>query len=274
MYYALSQVDLHRAFIAIADIDPLYLALAIVAQFVSTSISGMRSNFYHRGYEIQMPLRTSLLLYWFGNFYNMVLPGGVGGDVLKALKIAKAYAAKKSLALRIQLYERVNGFYPLVILAFIFIIFSNLASYEDFKYLAAVLLVATTPLYLWGVRYVLRDKVVLAMEAAVRYSLATQILHVASGYCLCLAFAQFLPQDLFIEFIALYLVSTIATIIPITAGGIGMKEFCFITIMPQVALNQWLDVGLSYAFISYVIALVVGLSGGLIWGIYGHTADR
>lgn len=267
-YYALAKVEIGSVISVLEGVEIQYLLFAMLAQFASTSVSGLRSNFYHRGYGITMPLSESFLLYWLGNFYNLVLPGGVGGDVLKALKISKNYVCKKSLALRIQLYERVNGFYPLVLITLVFVLLNNVNGYLELKYCAIFLLVATTPAYLFGVRYVLRDNLRVATAAAWRYSLATQVLHVLSALMLCLAFQKSLPSSFYIEFITIYLVGTIATILPISAGGVGVKEFCFISLLPFLSGANYLDVGLGYAFVAYLLSLAVGLIGGALWLVF------
>lgn len=70
--------------------------------------------------KISFPLACQLHL--IGQFFNTFIPGGVGGDLVKAIELSKAIQKPKKNALAVTLVDRVVGLYGLIIFAFISLI--------------------------------------------------------------------------------------------------------------------------------------------------------
>ena len=59
------------------------LILSVFAFFLSQVLSSVRIIFLLRTVEIQLRLNESFKLTMIGNFFSMVIPGMVGGDIVK-----------------------------------------------------------------------------------------------------------------------------------------------------------------------------------------------
>jgi glycosyltransferase 2 family protein len=92
------------------------LAIVLAGYLISLSIIGVRWWFLLKLQEIHISLRQAMKLTYLGQFYNTVVPGTVGGDLLKAYYIA-THTPKKAGALLSIFVDRVLGFAELAILA-------------------------------------------------------------------------------------------------------------------------------------------------------------
>jgi uncharacterized protein (TIRG00374 family) len=92
------------------------LGLVLAGLMLSTSIIGVRWWFLLRIQEIYIRLIEAMKLTFLGQFYNTVVPGTVGGDMVKAYYIA-THTPKKAGALLSIFVDRVLGFAELALLA-------------------------------------------------------------------------------------------------------------------------------------------------------------
>jgi uncharacterized protein (TIRG00374 family) len=96
------------------DLRLLALALAIyVTGLVSTFF---RWFFLVRVIDERFTLRAAMLLGFIGNVFNLVIPGAVGGDLIKAAYLARMHI-KKTQAIASMVIDRIVGLLGLFILA-------------------------------------------------------------------------------------------------------------------------------------------------------------
>jgi uncharacterized protein (TIRG00374 family) len=96
------------------DLRLLGLALAIyVTGLVSTFF---RWFFLVRVIDSRFTLRAAILLGFIGNVFNLVIPGAVGGDLIKAAYLARMHI-KKTQAIASMVIDRIVGLLGLFILA-------------------------------------------------------------------------------------------------------------------------------------------------------------
>lgn len=67
-----------------------------------------------------------------GYFFNHFIPGGVGGDIVKALELSKDNQQSKSAALSTVMSDRIFGLFAMVCLTFVFLTFEYFHSKEEF----------------------------------------------------------------------------------------------------------------------------------------------
>jgi hypothetical protein len=109
----------------LTDLNLLYFFIALLASSISLIFSALRSRYYFHQNGLLLRKRFAIIIYYIGYFFNIILPGGIGGDGLKVLYLYKLEKFSKISSLRIILYERVNGFYALIFLGFIIYYFTN-----------------------------------------------------------------------------------------------------------------------------------------------------
>lgn len=90
-----------------ARLGPLVLALALSLPLMATLAS--RWSFTARRLGLDMPVRVAVAEYYASTFLNRVLPGGVLGDVGRAVRGGRRYPDAKGAAARSVVLERLSG---------------------------------------------------------------------------------------------------------------------------------------------------------------------
>ncbi|MFT6930536.1 MAG: hypothetical protein ACJAQ7_002026, partial [Sediminicola sp.] len=80
IYFIFSKINIGDVVDTIKRTQPLYLLVAILAFVLSKVISSFRLNLYFHELKIYLTQKSNLKLYLLGMFYNLFLPGGIGGD--------------------------------------------------------------------------------------------------------------------------------------------------------------------------------------------------
>jgi uncharacterized protein (TIRG00374 family) len=97
---------------------PALLAMNMALFFLGASIGSLRFGVLLRIADVQVPFLTLFRLQMTAFFFNTVIPGNIGGDVLKALYVARdAPASKRTSILLLVFVERLIGVSSLVIVA-------------------------------------------------------------------------------------------------------------------------------------------------------------
>ena len=84
-------------------------------------IGGIRWQYLLYVQDIRLPWWRVLALMIIGVFFNVVAPGGTGGDLVKTFYLMKETPGKRTLALLSVIMDRILGLLSVVILAAIFI---------------------------------------------------------------------------------------------------------------------------------------------------------
>src|SRR5262249_52345866 len=93
------------------------LVLAAAACFLGTLVTILRWHFLVRAVDLPLKLRDTLQLGFLGYLYNFVLPGGVGGDLVKGGFMARKQPGRRTDAVLTVLVDRIVGLYGLFLLA-------------------------------------------------------------------------------------------------------------------------------------------------------------
>jgi hypothetical protein len=117
--YLVTQVVKNGSFAKLVDQPKQWdlLALAAVVCFIGTLLTIVRWHFLVRAVDLPLKLRDTLRLGFLGYWWNFVLPGGVGGDLVKAGFLAKEQPGRRTEAALTVLVDRIVGLYGLFLLA-------------------------------------------------------------------------------------------------------------------------------------------------------------
>jgi len=117
--YLISVVSLPDLLAALRSI-PMTSVLAVVALlFLAMAIAAVRWRvvLHACGVHTPVPLLELFRLHWVGAFYNQCVPGGVGGDVVRAIATRRLYGARGlPAALGVVMLERLLGLCGLLVL--------------------------------------------------------------------------------------------------------------------------------------------------------------
>ncbi len=266
LFLVFRKIDLRTTIDTIGHINSFSFILAVLSSVLSLMISGIRSQYYFKAFGLSISKSHMVKLYFIGAFFNLALPGGIGGDGYKVYHIHKAFGFGKLKALRVILYERVNGFYVLCLLGFSIFYLSNFKTIPYASIVNTCLLILVTPCYIFGIKYILKDKLKTAYNAS-WYSLWVQLLQVCLAVSLLYGLAPEADIKVYIDFTLLFIIASIIAIIPISIGGIGIRELTFLYGLDVLGDSQNLmTLGIAFALASFVTYAFSALIGLLFYG--------
>jgi uncharacterized protein (TIRG00374 family) len=105
-------------------LDPLYFALGAFCYFLTALIAGARWWWLLRVNGTDVSLLETLRFTWIGIFFNNVIPGATGGDVIKALYIMKRCPGHRVQVMVSVIVDRVLGLGSLALLGAVVVLFA------------------------------------------------------------------------------------------------------------------------------------------------------
>jgi uncharacterized protein (TIRG00374 family) len=106
------------------SLDPLLFVLGALCYFATALISGARWWWLLRVNGTDVSLGETLRYTWIGIFFNNVIPGATGGDVIKALYIMKRCPGHRVQVMVSVIVDRVLGLGSLAMLGAVVVLFA------------------------------------------------------------------------------------------------------------------------------------------------------
>lgn len=266
-YIVFSKIALDVLFTIIKESDLWILFGAFVAFNLSKIVSSVRLNHYFKSIKVQLSELQNLLLYYKGMFYNLFLPGGIGGDGYKIYLLGKNFDANVKSLISASLLDRISGAVPLLFFAGIFFLFSSFVELSSALNVVSVIgTVIIVPLF-----YLLSRKLfsrfMPVFSITVLLGFVVQVMQVLSAWFIFKA----LGQDAYaIEFMLLFLVSSLVAILPITIGGAGARELVFLYGLAY--LQSDVTAGVAFALLFFIITAISSLIGAFLPNPLGKNA--
>ncbi|PIR39487.1 MAG: hypothetical protein COV35_02950 [Alphaproteobacteria bacterium CG11_big_fil_rev_8_21_14_0_20_39_49] len=258
------QTDISKIKQYIKHINPFLLYIAYLFFMLAQIVSVSRMRYYYKSENLQLNYNYSLGLYFTGMLFNTILPGGISGDGYKAYSINKLANFPILKSVRLLLSDRASGLYILLILSLIFALLSNVQDiirYGDL--LITFSLIILTPVYFFCVNKVLKENYKTAL-GAIPYSLAIQASGVLSVYFIIVALGVDNEGfNLINGYLFLFTVSALLSVLPISIGGVGIRELSFLYGAGILNLNP--ELGVAIALIFFIINMICSLKGLLFW---------
>lgn len=250
LYIVFRKIDLNELKEILSKANLALLFLAIVFFVFSKIVSAFRLNFFLRDEQVSIPEVFNLKLYLLGMYYNLFLPGGIGGDGYKIYLLNKLTKIRARFIFRAVLMDRITGVVALVIINLLLSYF--LPVNAAVKYMLWI----TIPLIFLVFYIVSRRYFKNYMASFWRTSFqafAVQLLQLVSILFIMLAIGIHTHYGLYLF---VFLVSSIIATIPFTIGGVGARELTFLIsanllgLMPEQSLAISLLFFLVTAFVS------------------------
>lgn len=226
---------------------------ALLLYAASKVLSSFRLNLFLRKTGIHLSEKTNLKLYWLGMFYNISLPGGIGGDGYKIFLLNRETGVPAKKLFWTLLLERINGLLMLVCLAIVFAYFTAIP--EIWLYFIWAGIPAGIFVYNYTIHRYFPDFSSIVWKTNAQ-SLLVQLMQVVALIFLLLAFGV---QSQYPEYLVVFLISSVAAMFPFTIGGAGARELTFLYGAALLGLNAEIAVTASLLF--YIITLAVSLPG-------------
>lgn len=284
---------------ALRKADTCWLLAGLGAYGIVEILAGLRWQLLLRVQGVQLKWTRVFGLSMIGIFFNFFVPGGTGGDVVKIFYLLKETPGKGPQALLSVLVDRIIGLFSLIALSGVFIALRwdwLMSSPETSKYVWTGLAILGASFLGIGSSFVAtglglvhklpakmpgRDKLAemaLAYNsyarawrtslAAFAIGIAAHLAYFLTFYCAAKSFetpATHVPT--FYDLCSIMPVVNTITAMPISIGGIGVREGLFQAFLGNLTgASQAVAVVISST--GYLLTLIWGLVGGLLYIFY------
>jgi hypothetical protein len=255
IWYVSGKINFSKAGTALQKANWFYLLLALLAFIISKIIAAYRLNIYFRNINVRLPERSNLKLYWLGMFYNLFLPGSIGGDAYKVVLLKRKYDAPYKKTTTAVLLDRFSGLLGLgLILAIYGTLVLDKTLYIIILTAGALLGIAV---FYFIINRWLKD-FIKSFFPTLGLGILVQAVQVGCAYFIMAALG--IPAHV-TEFVFLFLVSSVASVLPFTIGGLGIRELVFLEGSSYFGLPQETSIVISILF--YLITLFTSAWGAI-----------
>ncbi|WP_437396841.1 lysylphosphatidylglycerol synthase transmembrane domain-containing protein [Flagellimonas lutimaris] len=255
IYFIFTKIEFKDVLQTLKKSDPLFLLLALLFFVLSKVISAFRTNLYFHQIGAKVSQLSNLKLYLLGMFYNLFLPGGIGGDAYKGYVIQKEYQPGTKKVVSSLLLDRLSGMLLLFVYACVLAILSKNEFFKSFYWL----IIAAIPLSViafWFVNKIFFTTTLPVFWKSVGFSALVQLAQLVSVLCILNSLSVNLDT---IDYLFVFLVSSIVSVIPLTIGGIGSREVTFLYGAEWLGLDSGTSIGISFTF--FLITALTSLFG-------------
>ncbi|TMM53474.1 flippase-like domain-containing protein [Maribacter algarum] len=255
IYFIFTKLNVAEIFETVKKSNPFYLIFALAIFIISKVIAAFRLNSYFHELRIFLTHKSNLKLYLLGMFYNLFLPGGIGGDAYKGYVIKKKFEIETKKVVSVLVLDRLSGLHLLFIYACGLALFLNNSQLENFKILIGLAIPLSVVVF-----YFLNKKflgyVLSVFWKSFGYSALVQLSQLICVYFILISLGV---ETSIVAYLVIFLISSIVSVIPLTIGGIGSRELTFFYGAALLGLNESTSVAVSMLF--FLITAVVSLLG-------------
>lgn len=250
------KIDFTEVWSFLKKSNPFFIALAVMLFNFSKILSAFRLNRIFRCIEILLSETYNLRLYYVGMFYNLFLPGGVGGDGYKVIHLKRKSNQGSKLLIAAVLLDRVGGAAILLFLALVLSLFIpqiyNTEFYLEYSIALAALCALPALYVLINLAFPSFKK---AFSAIITWSFGVQMAQLLCAISILYAFGI---SDNYLIYLVLFLLSSIAAMLPISFGGFGLRELMFIYASELFPISETGSVALGLLFftITFISSLI------------------
>ncbi|MFO7723500.1 MAG: lysylphosphatidylglycerol synthase transmembrane domain-containing protein [Bacteroidales bacterium] len=261
LWFVFSKMDIRSIFNLIAGSNPWWLVGATFFFILSKLVSAFRLNLFFSAAGLQLAQITNLRLYLMGMFYNLFLPGGIGGDAYKVILLNRRNETKLKFLVQATILDRVTGLTALCIITLLLLVFlplPRLMQIGSVAIIPVILLVSRLALK----RFFPRFLGIFAISNL--QSAGVQVMQLVSAMMILQALG--FSGD-FILLLAIFLVSSVMAVLPFTFGGAGAREFTFALAGTLFTLDQGTsETAIALGLLFYLITAITSLTG--IWYLF------
>ncbi len=259
LYFVFRKIDIDQTKKILSEVQLLYLIPATIFFISSKIASSYRLNQYFKAIPLELSEEYNLKLYWIGMFYNLFLPGGIGGDGYKVYLLNKHYMAGIKQLVAATLIDRISGLMALLFLLLglsIFII--PLPFLVGFDWLIYIGLILGYPAYYIFNKLFFKSSIHKILITSI-YSIAVQGLQIVSAYFILLSLG--ITENI-LAYQILFLASSIVAVLPFTIGGVGARELTFILGHQYLGVDQ--NAAVAFSLLFFLITALVSLYGAFL----------
>ena len=215
-------------------------------------------------------LRMLYEFYLIGSFFNIFIPGAIGGDAMRLYYVSKAYHLSKAKSLLAVFIERVAGLFALgLILMFSLLFNETIRSRLDFGFTLIAVSTLGMLMALVIAKYFIQKKMTIGykdMAVVLLLSGLGQFGDIVISYI----FVQYFNLDITIlNLMSIMPLVYVATVVPVSLGGVGVREGVMTAGMALYGVD--VSDAVMVSFLLYLVKILVGLAG---WFLYIRSGKK
>lgn len=262
LYLVFRKIDTGQLFQLTKSIHWFWLIPAVVLFILSKVATAIRLNRYFENIGIHLSESQNWRLYLIGMFYNLFLPGGIGGDGYKVYLLNRQFKTPVKKLLQAALLDRLGGLIAIVFLLFgLFLMVEVKLEYLESSVWNALMiagLVLTIPAF-WLVQKLLFKDFLPSFWSGNAWSFAGQV---AQLICAWFILKSLGIHETILAYQLVFLLSSIVAVLPLTIGGVGARELVFVYAHTYAGIEETAAVAFSLIF--FLISAGVSLAGAFI----------
>ncbi len=292
--FLLTKVGVRETWESLRGANIGYLLAVFLLYLLSIVLRSYRWRIFLNTQGVQASLPKLASLYLIGVFFNLVLPSGFGGDVVRVYELSQ-YSSRTASSITTVFMDRLSGFLALFAMAASALAFSyRLVPPEVGVTIIAIFLVSlvgtgalfSRPLWrrLKGLPLLSslaqKERVkelylsaqiynLVPLVQAISLSLAFNILLMIMNYLAALSFGVEISFWYFLLFIPII---SFLLVLPISLSGLGVREGAYIYLFSRVGVPSSSALAISLSI--YAVTVATGLIGALIYAVEGYRGMR
>jgi glycosyltransferase 2 family protein len=254
-WYISKKIDFSEVWSALLKANWVLLGIAVLLYALSKLLSAFRLNIYFRNISLFISEWENIKLYWLGMFYNLFLPGAIGGDAYKVIILNKRFKSSFKNTTSAVLLDRFSGLLALGVILSAYVVAVVKETLVDITMISGAIITIAVfyivirslfkeflqgfwPTFLWGLTVQLCQVICIYF---IMYSLGVRIEH---------------------QWILIFLVASIVSVFPVSlGGGLGTRELVFAEGARFFHLDPHIGVIISLLF--YLCNVL-----SCVWGAY------
>lgn len=259
LYFVYTKINTQELLQELNKISIGSVLIGILLFALSKLLASLRLTFFIRTSGYSITQLENFKLYLLGMFYNLFLPGGIGGDGYKVYYLNKNGDQKTKDSIWPFLLDRASGLFSLAVLVLLFGLFiqEKFILYQNTLLLSLIIL---GTFFTFALIYIIKKKYLQVFAKTLIWSFLSQLAQVA---CIAIFLSDLEQITNKLEYYLLFLISSLISIIPISPGGLGLRELTYK--YGATFFNTLESVGVMLGSLFFVTSVVVSLSG-----IYFH----
>lgn len=255
LYFVFTKIQFNEVWKILKGSNFTYLFAALFLFVISKILSAFRLNLYIHQIKIFLTQLSNIKLYLLGMFYNLFLPGGIGGDAYKGYVLKNKYEVKTRSVVSILILDRLNGLLLIFVISCILALFLDENRINSYKILFGIA-IALSILVFWVLNKRFFSFVYPVFWKSLGFSALVQLAQLISVLFILKALGV---EGNTIAYLFIFLISSIVSVLPLTIGGIGSREVVFYYGALWLALDENTSVSISMLF--FLITAAVSLAG-------------
>jgi len=294
----LRKIDFSQLGLVFSQVKLKYVVMIFFLLGVQTLIKAYKWHILMRAKKINVPIIKIFQLDYVSTFLSLFFPSSISVDIFRGYGISKEFATKKDAASSI-IVDRLSGVFALLFLIYFgLFLFYGLIQNIDFIYitlittiLVAVLIILLTNNILTKIftrlvqkisNFKVQEKLSSLRKSLLDYrnhkacllaifalSTLRQVSRVLIYFFAAQAFDQQVPLKYFFAYVPVIM---LIIMLPISMGGIGVREGSFIYFFTKVGLSS--SIAFAIPFLVSIVVVINVLPGGLIYLLKGLTIRK